>query len=209
MSQIITHASYFCPAHRALQTATKNGVPVYTYLYNHTSTCSWLSTVPAPVLPFLGATHTFEIPFVFGNLDALPLPNGTCNSTAGEYALSSTLINAWTGMAENGNPSAGGAGLKWPLWTGNQSLGLVVGNETAGIAEVDYSPCAFWDGVGESQLLNFTAGGVGGSGNTTGTGSGTGTATGAAKPTSTNGARRMGSEMLRSTLVLLAILVIL
>jgi carboxylesterase type B len=153
MTEIITDASYFCPAHRALNVAVQNNVPVWTYLYNHTSSCSWFGFLPAIFLNDLGATHTAEIPYVFGNVDFLPLPNGTCNMTSTERDISSTLISAWTAMAVNGNPSVDG-GLQWPAFN-SSSLGLNILNGTT-VGTVDYSQCSFWDTV-DTTVLNFTA----------------------------------------------------
>ena len=153
MNEIITDSSYFCPAHRALNAAVQNSVPVWTYLYNHTSTCAWFEFIPSEFLAFLGPTHTEEIPFVFGNLDHLPLPNGNCTFSKAEHDISSTLIAAWTAMAENGNPSVEG-GLQWPAYN-SSSMGLnIEDGVTAG--KVDYSKCAFWQTV-DTTILNFTA----------------------------------------------------
>lgn len=153
MSTIITDASYFCPAKHALDLANQNGIIAFTYYYDHTSNCAWLNSLPAEANPIVGATHTSEIPFVFGNLNtAMTLVNSTCNGTTQEYVISESLIDAWTAMALSGDPSI--AGLEWPAWNGSSSLGVVVDNETF-VAEVDYSACEFWNAL-DTQLLNFT-----------------------------------------------------
>ncbi len=48
------------------------------------ASCEWLDDVPntAETIELLGAAHTAEIPFVFGQLDNLPAPAGTAASTA-------------------------------------------------------------------------------------------------------------------------------
>ena len=155
MAEIITDVSYFCPAYRALNLAVQNGIPAWTYLFNHTPSCAWFNFIPQQALELLGATHTAEIPFVFGNLDNLPLPNGTCNLTTSELDISDTLISAWTAMAATGNPSPD-SGLQWPSYNTSHSLGVNIDNSTT-VGVVDYTACKFWDTL-DATVLNFTAG---------------------------------------------------
>jgi carboxylesterase type B len=105
ISTIITDAAYKCPAYRGLRRALQNNVPVWAYDFQHTSSCTWLSTLPQEALSRVGATHTAEIPFVFGNLQNQPAPNGSCNATAQELSISWSLQDAWTAMAANADPS--------------------------------------------------------------------------------------------------------
>jgi para-nitrobenzyl esterase len=46
MSEIIKDVSYFFPAHRALNVAVQNGVPAWTYLWDHTPSCAWFNFIP-------------------------------------------------------------------------------------------------------------------------------------------------------------------
>jgi carboxylesterase type B len=159
MSTIITDASYFCPAYRALKLAAKNGVPAWTYLWNHTDTCAWFSFIPQTqeALELFSATHTAEIPFVFGNLDSLPRPNGTCNLTTAERDISATLISAWTAMANTSDPSSSpDKGLFWPSWNASSSLGINIG-ESVTVSYVNYTACELWDAL-DATVLNFTVG---------------------------------------------------
>jgi carboxylesterase type B len=182
ISTIITQAQFTCPAYQAMLKAQANNISVYTYLNSHVPSCQWWPSLPAPAIPFVGATHTSEIPFVFGNGIGQPLssPNGTCNFTAQENVLSESLVAAWTAMAETGNPSVSG-GLQWPQWDNSSSKGVTIVNGTT-VGTVDYSFCGFWDMI-DRVYLNFTdlsAGANGTSGNgSTGTGSVTGNRSGA------------------------------
>ncbi|TVY67494.1 Para-nitrobenzyl esterase [Lachnellula suecica] len=101
------------------------------------------------------ATHTSEIPFVFGNGNLLPqqLPVGNCSFTPQEWSISENLIAAWTAMAATGNPSVQG-GLKWPQWNSCTSTGVNILNETT-VGAVDYSSCSFWDMI-NAEYLNYT-----------------------------------------------------
>jgi hypothetical protein len=90
-----------------------------------------------------------EIPFVFGNLDNLPLPNGNCSMTAGERAISASMVSAWTAMATNENPSTGS--LQRPAYDASQSRGINT-NVTLTAGVVDYSRCELWDTLGTTTL---------------------------------------------------------
>jgi hypothetical protein len=103
----------------------------------------------------VGATHTAEIPLVFGNLANMPSPNGTCNSTTQEYAISAFLKNSWTAMASNGSPST--SDFRWPQYTNaSQSLGInIVNSATVGV--VDYSNCQLWDQINKNFKVSNSA----------------------------------------------------
>ncbi|MCJ1290646.1 hypothetical protein MMC34_002188 [Xylographa carneopallida] len=147
---VITDVSYFCSAYRGLTVSAQKGIPVWTYQFSHTPSCPWVVNFPAAALPALGPTHTAEIPFVFGNLVDQPTPNGTCNFTSAEDLISSSLISAWTSMAEYGEPTSNGA-FQWPAFNISQSLGLKINNVTS-TGAIDYSMCRFWDQIDEMVL---------------------------------------------------------
>jgi para-nitrobenzyl esterase len=157
-SVIITDYIYKCTTYRGLLAATANGVDVWTYSFNHTSTCSWNNIIPqdSATLKALGPAHMAEIPFVFGNVDHLPAPNGNCTMTAGEKAISAFMEGAWTSMAASGKPSMNDA--DWPKWNKNASMGIVVG-DTVDAAKVDYSICEFWDQI-DTALFELDANGT-------------------------------------------------
>ncbi|KAF8856038.1 alpha/beta-hydrolase [Acephala macrosclerotiorum] len=153
MSTIITDVSYFCPAYRALNSAARNGIPSWTYLFSHTPSCLWFENLfPPQALPVVQAAHTAEIAFTFGNLENLPLPNGTCNFTLVEHGISKALVEAWTSIAATGNPST--SSLEWPVWNGTASLGVNILNSTT-VGVVNYTTCEFWDVI--EKGLNFTS----------------------------------------------------
>lgn len=127
---------------------------MYAYLNSHVPHCQWMASLPAAAIPYVGATHTSEIPYVFSNGVGLPLPGGNCSFNSQENAISENIIAAWTAMAANGDPSAEG-GLLWPEWNSTASLGLTIVNATS-VDKLDYSVCAFWDAI-DNQYLNFTS----------------------------------------------------
>jgi hypothetical protein len=150
-----------------LNTAVANGVPAWTYFFNHNSKCTWLQVLPQEAIPLVGATHTAEIPFVFGNTVNLPAPNGTCDMTEQEKAISAFLSEAWTSMADIQKPTSDAA--KWPAYGNAQtSLGINITNfTTAGY--IDYTVCKLWDGINKMAVAAASSGAGNGTGsNSTG-----------------------------------------
>lgn len=146
ISDVITDSDYRCIAYEGLVSASSKNIPVWTYEYIHNNTCAWLDTI-APfqnqpeILNLLGATHTAEIPFVFGNMANQPLPNGTCNATEAEYHLSKQMMSLWTAMADNANPSTDT--IQWPRFSESQNTttpGLIFVNSTL-TGQVDFGIC--------------------------------------------------------------------
>jgi carboxylesterase type B len=200
ISAILTDAQFVCPLHQAMLKAEANNIPVYTYLNSHVPTCQWLKSPPQVAIYLVGATHTSEIPLVFGNGINQPLianSTSSCNFTTLEWAISEDLIASWTAMAETGNPSTGN--LQWPAWDNSSSKGVTITNSTGvGLGVVDYSFCQFWDMINLNYLsfnssnLNLVNG-TGGNGNGSGVGgSGSGNSTGTGKQSGAEKGVEMG-----------------
>ncbi|KAI1769885.1 alpha/beta-hydrolase [Hypoxylon cercidicola] len=140
VTTILTDVSYKCPTYRALVQAEKNGIPVWSYLFNHQPSCPWYANIKAEWLPILGVTHTSDIPFVFNFTSSMPPPDGNCTFTALEQSMSHTMSRAWTNMAELGSPDSQDV---WPAWTSAESKGVVF-EDAMDVGVVDYTSCAFW-----------------------------------------------------------------
>jgi len=71
---------------------------------------------------FLGASHAFEIPFVFGHWDLGGQGNViyTPENEAGREALAAQMMSYWAAFAANGDPGRGRAGdlPHWTAWNG-------------------------------------------------------------------------------------------
>ncbi|KAI2626767.1 alpha/beta-hydrolase [Hypoxylon sp. NC1633] len=143
MTTVLTDVSYKCPTYRALLQAEKKGIPVWTYSFNHQPTCAWYAGIEAAWLPYLGPTHTSEIPFVFNFTSSLPPPDGSCTFTAAEQAMSHAMSRAWTDLAEFGKP---GDQTTWPAWKSDGSKGVLFADAMS-VGVVDYTSCPFWDDV--------------------------------------------------------------
>ncbi|KAH8648634.1 Carboxylesterase [Xylariales sp. PMI_506] len=148
MSSVITDYGYRCPTYRALLSADED-VAVYTYQFNHTPSCTWMTALPQEFLSTVGPTHTSELAFVFGVFSNLP-GAGNCTLTSSERQLSLDMQTAWTNMANTGIPNS-----DWPAFTANGSEGVIY-NDSPEVSVVDYSMCAFWDQI-DSQVQQISA----------------------------------------------------
>lgn len=149
MSSVITDMTYRCPAYRGAMKAAANNIPVWTYSFNHTPSCDWLTSLPQKqsLLQLAGAAHTAELPFVWGQLTQQPAGTGNCSLNAAERNMSAWIVKAWTGMAENGYP-----GLSWPNFNPNTSMGINFNDEPE-VGIIDYTICSkFWDTIEKGIL---------------------------------------------------------
>lgn len=149
ITHIVVQSSFACPAYRTLRSSIEAGTPAFGFLFDHTPSCPWISldgqAFPGPKLaPYFGATHSSELPFVFGNLDKQPFGNGTCSATAAERKMSQTLVDAWTAMAGKGSPST--HRQSWPEFDVDDARGVLVKNGTM-VQKLDFSECKFWDEI--------------------------------------------------------------
>ncbi|KAF3313139.1 hypothetical protein TWF173_006313 [Orbilia oligospora] len=146
-AQIITDYGWKCPAYRGLTKTAEMGVPVWTYIFDHVSTCPFTPGVPSFVLDIMGSAHGFDIPYSFAHTDGLPLPGGNCSFNEEEKRTSDIIVNAWTSLATSGNAST--SQFEWPTFTNESYQGLYIGRNTTEITSFasDYSICGFWNQI--------------------------------------------------------------
>lgn len=86
----------------------------------------------------VGAAHTAELPFVFADVEKLPLGMGKCKMSEGDRAVSGRMAGVWTGMAD-GRPG-------WEEF-GCEEKGVYWDEGKGEVRELDFGGCEFWDGV--------------------------------------------------------------
>jgi para-nitrobenzyl esterase len=100
-AQWLTDTSFRCSAVVMASLHASSGAPVYSYQFEQ--------SVPGREAD--GAAHSYELPYVFGNL----LPSGPLAGpfSAADRQLSNAMLSYWTNFAKRGDPN--GAGL--PSWS--------------------------------------------------------------------------------------------
>ena len=129
LTDIITDGIFACGARRAARAVSQQGVPVFLYEFTH--------TLDAPRAHPLGATHSLELFFVFGNADL-----GIELSPA-EAPLSALMMNAWGLHAATGSPSSGQT--RWPAYTRERDEHLVLDLKPTVAAHLKQNECDFWE----------------------------------------------------------------
>lgn len=126
MTDLITDAVFACESRRLARALTVRGVPVYAY--------EWTHALDAEGPHKLGATHSVELFFVFGNSDM-----GVGLSEA-EQPLANLVMDAWGRFAHGAEP--------WPRYsTATDELALLGGPTIAHEAHVKQDICDRWDAV--------------------------------------------------------------
>lgn len=90
-ARVMGDATFVEPARHLARAAARNGSYLYTFDY----------VAEAERTAYSGAPHAYEVPFVFGNLDAL-----TVRATAEDRRMSDIMMQYWTAFAKSGRPAA-------------------------------------------------------------------------------------------------------
>ncbi|MFO0755402.1 MAG: carboxylesterase/lipase family protein [Byssovorax sp.] len=123
--------AFVCPTRRTARALAKAGVDAHLYHFVH---------APKALFPNLGAFHSSEVPFIFGN------PYLGINLDAEEQKLSKAMVGYWSRLAASGDPNGKDA-LAWPAYdaAGDQNIVLDLMLSTqSGLSKDD---CDFWDGI--------------------------------------------------------------
>ena len=122
---------FTCDARRVARLHTKVAP---TFLYNFTRAFSF-------IYPNLGAFHSAELPFVFGN------PYEFISLVPEELPLSKAMQSYWTHHAKAGDPNSPATAVAWPRYdeAADQDLGLDL-TITPG-THLRQSACDFWDSL--------------------------------------------------------------
>jgi para-nitrobenzyl esterase len=102
-NQWLTDTTFRCGAIITAGRHSATGAPVYSYQFEQS----------LPGHPEEGAQHSFELPYVFGNLLTEGVLGGAYS--ASDRALSDVMVGYWTNFAKGGDPN--GPGLPaWPAF---------------------------------------------------------------------------------------------
>ncbi|CAF9925465.1 hypothetical protein IMSHALPRED_006481 [Imshaugia aleurites] len=156
LANIITDAVNLCGTRRVLDITTQAQISTFAYFDAHTPKCTWEVTIPASDLKLLGAAHASELQYVWNQTVDLPPPNGNCSQTSQEREISQVLASAWTAMAKNAKPGDVN-GTAWPLYSMNNTQGLLISNSTS-VGSINYTICdELWDPYELARLQNATS----------------------------------------------------
>jgi len=120
-AQWVTDSGFRCAAVMTAERHRAGGAPVFEYQFEQS----------LPGREGEGAGHTYEIPYVFGNLlDSGPL---AAPFSAPDRALSDLVMDYWTNFAKHGDPNA--AGLPpWPRFEADSRTYLRLSTAAGGDA---------------------------------------------------------------------------
>ena len=130
-ADLLGDLAFVCPTRQGARLLAAQGVDTYLYHFTRTPNIT--------LSPFLGAYHSAEIAFVFGNSYI-----GVFGPQ--EAAFSATLQAYWTRFATSGTPNAASA-TSWPKYSaaGDKHLQLdLVVKEGSGLKK---TRCDFWDSL--------------------------------------------------------------
>ncbi|QDG53850.1 carboxylesterase family protein [Persicimonas caeni] len=119
-----------CPSRRLARQHRAAGNDVFTYYFTHVDSVGSQYS--------LGAYHTAELPYVFGELSG---PNGKDD----DVRLSRVMQSWWTSFAIDGSPGTVDE-LQWPIYEASADSGVDLSGEYLGLKSnfrAEY--CDFWD----------------------------------------------------------------
>ncbi|AKT36068.1 carboxylesterase/lipase family protein [Chondromyces crocatus] len=127
-------AAFVCPARRTARAVAAAGVPTYLYHFTYAP--------PNGLFGDLGAFHSAEIKFVFGNrTQLLPQP-----LEGEELTLLLTMRGFWGRHARSGAPGTE-AGVTWPRYDAGTDEALILDIAPRTEAGLRKAECDYWDGV--------------------------------------------------------------
>ncbi len=131
LDAIVTDGIFVCQARRIARALAARGVPVFQY--------HWTRALADPRVHELGATHSVELFFVFGNVS---LGYGI---TDDERPLARTMMDAWGAFARTGDPST--PALAWPRYTADRDPHVILDLPAAVGTGLQAATCDFWDAL--------------------------------------------------------------
>jgi para-nitrobenzyl esterase len=133
-------AGFVCPTRRAARGLSAAGVDTFLYHFTYAPPSSLFGDD-------LGAFHSAEVKFVFGNPGQL-LPKAPSGE---ELPMSQAMMGYWSRHAAAGSPNGGGA-FEWPKYNVQTDENIVLDLTISKQSGLKKDLCDFWDGV---ELAGF------------------------------------------------------
>jgi para-nitrobenzyl esterase len=130
---LVTDLVFTCPARQESRGLRQHQPNVYRYLFSHVS--EQLRSKG------LGATHSAELPFVFGTVSS---PSNV------ERGLATTMIGYWTQFAKTGDPNHASA-PHWPVYDASRDTYLELGDTIAAGNGLRSAGCDVLDAMSHSS----------------------------------------------------------
>jgi para-nitrobenzyl esterase len=135
-----------CPIGAEAALTTSAGQRAFVYRFDR--------SVPGEGESELGAFHSLELPYVFGNFQARTFSWLPFNAT--DHQLSELMQSYWTNFAKTGDPN--GPGLPhWAAWNTSQEPYMKFSQSGDGVPQQDFSPmfCHLSPERLKQQLVNY------------------------------------------------------
>jgi len=111
---ILSDAMFRIQIIRQLEAHALHQSNIYSYIFTYESPLSG------------SALHTFEIPFVFGNIDTTDMVNGAIEFNQRTEQISKIIMDTWITFARTGNPNHDGL-PEWPSYDTNKRATMILG----------------------------------------------------------------------------------
>ena len=131
LTAIVGDGIFVCPARRVARAVAAAGVPAFLYHFAH--------ALDAPGPHELGATHTVELFFVFGNASM------GVGLSAREQPLADAMMDAWGAFARRGDPSV--PSQPWPRYRLERDENLTLDLPARVESGLNRQTCDFWDAL--------------------------------------------------------------
>jgi para-nitrobenzyl esterase len=131
LTDVVTDGIFACNSRRIARTLTAAEVPVFLYQFEH--------PLDDPRVHGLGATHSVDLFFVFGNQSM------GFGLSKHEEPLADAMMDAWGAFAKSGDPSV--PSLAWPRYDAAGESYMTFDVQSSVGTHLKREICDYWDSV--------------------------------------------------------------